>query len=199
VELFERIRRDHREEGLSVRALAVKHRVHRRTVHQALSSPVPPVRKTPEREAPALGPYQEIVGRWLRADLEVPRKQRHTARRVWQRLVDEHGAVVAESTVRAFVAEVRAELGNETTAVTVPQLHDPGGEAEVDFGELAAWIDGVFVKLWMFCMRLSASGRAFHVAFATQAQEAFLEGHRLAFEAFGGWWLGSATTTSSPR
>lgn len=123
---------------------------------------------------------------WLRDDLAVPRKQRHTARRVWQRLRDEHGAEVAESTVRAFVAEVRAELANETGAVTVPQLHDPGGEAEVDFGEFAAWVDGVWVKLWMFCMRLAASGREFHVAFSTQAQEAFLEGHRLAFEAFGG-------------
>lgn len=169
-----------------MRALAVKHRVHRRTVRQALSCAVPPERKTPEREAPALGPYREIVVGWLRADLEVPPKQRHTARRVWQRLRAEHCAEVAESTVRAFVAEVRAELSGETTAVMVPQLHDPGGEAEVDFGEFAAWIDGVLVKLWMFCMRLAASGRAFHVAFATQAQEAFLEGHRLAFEAFGG-------------
>jgi len=186
MELFERIRRDHREEGLSVRALAVKHRVHRRAVRQALGSAVPPPRKTPEREAPALGAYREIVRGWLTDDLEVAVKQRHTARRVWQRLVAEHGAVVAESTVRTFVAEVRAELTSQTKAVTVPQLHDPGGEAEVDFGELTAWVEGVLVKLWMFCMRLSASGRAFHVAFAHQAQEAFLEGHRLAFEHFGG-------------
>jgi transposase len=105
---------------------------------------------------------------------------------VWQRLVDEHGAAVAESTVRALVAEVRAELMNDTSAVTVPQLHDPGKEAEVDFGEFRAWVDGVWVKLWMFCLRLSASGRAFHVAFANQAQEAFFEGHRLAFEHLGG-------------
>lgn len=187
MEQFERIRRDHREEGLSIRALAARHRVHRRTVHQALASAVPPPRKTPEREAPALGPYREVIRRWLTDDLEVPRKQRHTARRVWQRLRDEHGAEVAESTVRAFVAEVRAELENEARAVTVPQLHDPGGEAEADFGEFAAWVGGVFIKqLWMFCMRLSASGKGFHVAFATQAQEAFLEGHRLAFEHFGG-------------
>lgn len=186
MEQFERIRRDHREEGLSIRALADKHRVHRRTVRQALASAVPPPRKTPEREAPALGPYQEIVRGWLRDDLAVGRKQRHTARRVWQRLVDEHGAEMAESTVRAFVAEVRAELTNETGSVTVPQLHDPGAEAEVDFGEFKAWVDGVLVKLWMFCLRLSASGRAFHVAFGNQAQEAFLEGHRLAFEHLGG-------------
>jgi hypothetical protein len=94
--------------------------------------------------------------------------------------------VVAESTVRAFVAEVRIELTNAVAAVTVPQLHDPGEEAEVDFGEFKAWVDGTLVKLWMFCLRLSASGRGFHVAFANQAQEAFLEGHRLAFEHLGG-------------
>ena len=186
MEQFERIRRDHREEGLSVRALAAKHRVHRRAVRQALASSVPPPRKTPERESPALGPYREIVRGWLREDLAVPRKQRHTARRVWQRLVAEHGAEVAESTVRAFVAEVRSELGNDGGSVTVAQLHYPGEEAEVDFGEFRAWIDGVLVKLWMFCLRLSASGRAFHVAFGNQAQEAFLEGHRLAFEHLGG-------------
>ena len=186
MEQFERIRRDHRDEGLSIRALAAKHRVHRRAVRQALASAVPPPRKTPEREAPALGPYREVVRGWLGDDLGVPRKQRHTARRVWQRLRDEYGAEVAESTVRAFVAEVRAELSNDTAAVTVPQLHDPGKEAEVDFGEFRAWVDGTLVKLWMFCLRLSASGRAFHVAFSNQAQEAFFEGHRLAFEALGG-------------
>ena len=186
MEQFERIRRDHREGGLSIRALADKHRVHRRTVRQALASAVPPPRKAPERESPALGPYQEIVRGWLRDDLAAPPKQRHTARRVWQRLGDEHGAEVAESTVRAFVAEVRTELSNDAAVVTVPQLHEPGEEAEVDFGEFKAWVDGTLVKLWMFCLRLSASGRGFHVAFANQAQEAFLEGHRLALEHLGG-------------
>jgi hypothetical protein len=67
----------------------------------------------------------------------------------------------------------------------VPQAHLPGAEAEVDFGEFHAVIAGVLLKLWMFVMRLSCPGRAFHVAFATQAQEAFLEGHVLALEYFG--------------
>jgi hypothetical protein len=56
----------------------------------------------------------------------------------------------------------------------------------VDFGEFHAMIAGATLKLWLFVLRLSCSGRAFHVAFATQAQEAFLEGHVLAFEHFGG-------------
>ena len=133
-----------------------------------------------------MGPYKEIVRGWLVADREAPRKQRHTARRVWQRLRDEHGADVAESTVRAFVAEVRAELDNAARAVTIPQRHEPGDEAEADFGEFEAWIGGVPMRLWMFCLRLSCSGRGFHVAFAHQAQEAFLEGHRLGLRALRG-------------
>ena len=84
-----------------------------------------------------------------------------------------------------YVARRRAELGLDNTEVMVPQSHEPGAEAEVDFGEFHAVIAGALAKLWMFVMRLSCSGRAFHVAFATQAQEAFLEGHVLAFGYFG--------------
>ena len=73
-----------------------------------------------------------------------------------------------------------------TVEVAVPQMHVPGAEAEVDFGEFyATHRRDVWIKLWMFVMRLSHSGRAFHVAFATQAQEAFLQGHVLAFAHFG--------------
>lgn len=186
VELYERIRRANRDEGLGVRALAVRFRVHRRTVREALSSATPAERKVPERTAPALGPWQGTIRGWLSDDLTAPRKQRHTAHRVWERLTHECGATVAEATVRAHVAKVRFELDNHTRAVTIPQTHGPGEEAEVDFGGFSAWIAGVLVELWMFCMRLSHSGRGFHLAFANQAQEAFLEGHVEAFEHFGG-------------
>jgi transposase len=186
VELFERIRKANREEGLGIRALAERFGVHRRTVRQALTSATPSERKVPERTAPALGPWQGTIRQWLTADLEVPRKQRHTGHRVWARLRDECGASVAESTVRAFVAEVRFELENHAFAVTVPQSHGPGEEAEVDFGGFVAYVEGTYTELWMFCMRLSHSGRGFHLAFANQAQEAFLEGHVEALEHFGG-------------
>ena len=73
-----------------------------------------------------------------------------------------------------------------TREVSIPQTHLAGAEAEVDFGEFYSTIAGLVVKCWMFVMRLSHSGKAFHIAFATQAQEAFLEGHVLAFEYFGG-------------
>jgi hypothetical protein len=96
VELFEEIRRDRRAGG-SIRELAEKHRVHRRTVRQALASAIPPPRKAyPPRPRSAIGAYAAVIDGWLLADRDAPRKQRHTARRVWQRLVAEHGAVLAE-------------------------------------------------------------------------------------------------------
>ena len=186
MELFEHIRRDRRDEGVSIRGLADRHRVHRRTVRQALRSALPPPRKQASRAAPKLGPYVEIIREWLVADLSAPRKQRHTARRVWERLVDEYGATVAEATVRAYAGRVRRELESGRSVVTIPQLHPPGEEAEVDFGGVSVWLDGVLTELSMFVMRLSHSGRAVHVCFPGEGQEAFLEGHTLALERLGG-------------
>ena len=94
--------------------------------------------------------------------------------------------MLAEVTVSRYVARRRTELGLAGVEVAVPQTHLPGAEGEVDFGEFWAVIAGAQVKCWMFVLRLSASGRAFHVAFTTQAQEAFLEGHVLGFAHLGG-------------
>lgn len=115
-------------------------------------------------------PFVEVIDGWLLADREVPRKQRHTAWRVWQRLVVEHQARLAEVRVSRYVARRRVELGLVGVEVALPQTHPAGVEGEVDFGEFYATIAGEWVKLWMFVMRLSCSGRAFHVGFTTQAQ-----------------------------
>ncbi len=104
VELFEEIRRDARREDLSIRQLAARHGVHRRTVRQALESPTPPPRKARISPAPKLNPAKPLIDAMLREDLDAPRKQRHTARRVLARLVDEHGmADLTYSTVRDYV------------------------------------------------------------------------------------------------
>ena len=186
VELFEQIRKDSRAEGSSIRQLAERHGVHRRTVRQALVSAVPPPRRAyPPRPRPAIDPYVQVIDAWLLADKGVPRKQRHTGRRVWQRLVAEHGADGVGGDGVTVCGPPPSRAGPGPAVVSVPQAHLPGAEAEVDFGEFHAMATGVMVKLWLFVLRLSCSGRAFHVAFATQAQEAFLEGHVLAFEYFG--------------
>jgi transposase len=197
VEQFESIRRDARQ-GMGIRALARKHRVHRRAVRQALASAVPPERKQPVRAAPVLGVWKPLIRAWVRADQELPAKQRHTARRIWQRLVAEHGARVGESTVGKYVAVVRRELAGGVAQVTVPQAHRPGAEAEVDFGKLHVWLEGALTVVWLFVMRLSCSGRAFHVAFGNQSQEAFFEGHVLGFAHFGGY-AGDLVKRRPPR
>ena len=127
----------------------------------------------------------------LRSDLDAPKKQRHTARRILARLVDEHGAIgLSYSTVRDHVRKRRpqilAEAGRPLELGYVPQTHPPGTEAEVDFHDLWVVLRGVKTKTALFTMRLSYSGRAAHRAFLTQGQEAFLEGHVRAFERMGG-------------
>ena len=186
MELFEQIRRDRDRDGLSTRALAVKYGVHRRAVRQALASPVPPVKRSPVwRPAPKLGAFHALIDAWLEADRDAPRKQRHTARRVWQRLVEEHGAVVSERQVSRYVRARRRELGDVGEAF-VPQHHEPGAEAEVDWGEAWAVIDGQRVKVHLFQLRLCHSGAAFAGAFLRETQQAFLEAHADAFEYLGG-------------
>ncbi|MEZ2390717.1 IS21 family transposase [bacterium RCC_150] len=190
VELFARIRRDARVHGLSIRALAREHNVSRRTVRQALATAEPPERKTPARRAPKLGPLKTAIDAMLLADLDAPRKQRHTAQRVFDRLVDEHQAVISYSSVRQYVkarrASIAVESGNAPVEAFVPQEHAPGGEAEVDFGDVWVDLDGVRTRCYMFAFRLSHFGKSVHRIYPTCAQEAFLEGHIEAFNAIGG-------------
>lgn len=186
VQLYEQIRRVHEREELSIRALARRFGVHRRDVRAALESAVPEPRKTPERAAPKMDEFKAVIDGWLEADRSLPRKQRHTARRVWQRLVEEHDADVGESTVRRYVKTVRERQETPLIEVAVPQHHRLGAEGEVDFGSIHVYLAGVLTEVAMFVMRLSASGRSFPVAYLNEAQEVFLDGHVRAFAHFGG-------------
>jgi len=187
VELFEQIRRARRREpGVTIRELARRFGTHRRTVREALTSAVPAPRQPVTRSSPVMEPWKVTIDGWLEADREAPRKQRHTARRVWQRLVDEHQAQVGESTVRRYVADVRRRHPTVLAEVMVPQWHPLGAEAEVEFGKVHVVVGGVGIDGWMFVMRLSASGRGFHRVYLNQAQQAFLDGHVRAFEHFDG-------------
>ena len=186
MEQFEAIRRDHAREGLSIRELAKRHGVHRRAVRQALDSAVPPGKRAPDvRSAPVLGAYHAIIDAWIEADKDAPRKQRHTARRIYQRLVEEHGAEVSERQVCRYVRKRRRQLG-EVGEVCVPLFSDAGIEAEVDWGEAKIRLRGELVEAHLFLMRACFSGASFVIAFQDESQQAFLEGHVAAFEFYGG-------------
>ena len=153
-----------------------------------MESPVPPPRKRPEgRPAPKLGEYRELIDEWLIADLVAPRKQRHTAKRIWRRLVDEHGADVAEVTVRQHVRKRRRELGLTVGAgvrAAGPRARR-GRRRSTGARPRSSWRArgrGCTVSSCASCF----SGAAFTMASPVETQQAFLEGHALAFDWFGG-------------
>jgi transposase len=195
VEVFELIRRDRMADPLvSGRELARRHGVARRTVKAALACAVPPKRKPQVRgRRSVLEPVRSVVDEMLRSDLSAPRKQKHTIERICQRLAIEHDfAEASYSAVRNYVARRRPEIiaeardGHGHLQGMVPQVHAPGQEAEVDFCEAFAVVAGKPMKCYLFTLRLSYSGRSVHRAYASQGQEAFMEGHAEAFRVLGG-------------
>lgn len=189
VELYAAIRRDHRG-GMSMRDLERKHGVTWRTVRKALDSSWPEPRKKLPPRATRLDPYKPVIDEILRADLDAPRKQRHTVTRIFHRLVEEHGADVSYGVVRYYVAgrkpEILVESGKAPLEAFVPQTHLPGHEAEVDFGDVTVRLAGELVTCYLFSFRLSYSGKAVHRVFASCGQEAFFEGHVHALRTLGG-------------
>ena len=186
VELFELIRRDYYVEGYSIRHIARQRQVHRRMVRQALAAALPPQRKAPVREPWVLTrALRQLIDRWLAADREAPPKQRHTAIRVYQRLVSEHGYTGAAVTVRLYVSQQRRRSSLPAEAF-VPQSYGPGQEAQVDWYEAAVEFPAGRRTVQFFVMRACFSGREFHWACWRQTQQAFLEAQVAAFTYFGG-------------
>jgi transposase len=187
VELFEQIRREYEHGGGTIRGIPKKLGIHRRMVREAVLRAVPVERKTPVRERPKLEPAMAFIDAILEADRRAPRKQRHTAHRIWCRIRAEMPEVeVAESTIRCHVRERKIKLGLTRKETFIPQSYSWGAEAQVDWYEAYAEICGERQKAYLFCMRSMASGGAFHRAFPHASQQAFLEAHEMAFAYFGG-------------
>ncbi|MBU1495121.1 MAG: IS21 family transposase [Actinobacteria bacterium] len=176
VELFEAIRKEHFDDGKGIRRIARKRKIHRRTVRAAIDSAIPPPRKPTDREPPVLTrALRLVVDGWLTEDRKAPRKQRHTAKRVFDRLRREQEYTGAASTVRKYVSRRKREIGLSGKA-HVPLTHEPGQEGEVDWYEAEVDFPWGRQTMQFFQMRACFSGREFHRAFPRQTQRAFLEG-----------------------
>lgn len=187
MELFEEIRREYRFGVGTIQGVAKKLQTHRRMVRQALASAIPPERKTPARSSPKLEAVREFIDGILQSDLEAPRKQRHTAHRIYERIRQEHPEVlVAESTVRRYVRRRKEEVGLAARETFVPQSYDWGSEAQVDWYEAAVDFEEGRQTAHFLTMRSMAGGGAFHTAYFHATQQAFLEAHERAFHYFGG-------------
>ena len=169
-------------EGNSRREAARVFGLSRDTIAKMCRYAAPPgyVRTKPV-ERPKLGPLIPVIDAILDADKTAPTKQRHTAKRIFERLRDEHGFAGGYTVVKDYVRLARTR----SREVFVPLAHPPG-HAQVDFGECVGVIGGVRMKLHVFCFDLPQSDACFVKAYAAETTEAFLDGHVSAFAFFGG-------------
>ena len=182
VESYAAVRRFVFVEGHSRREAARVFGLNRETVAKMCRFSLPPgyTRKEPAAK-PKLGPLLPVIDAILEADRTAPVKQRHTAKRIFERLRDEHGFAGGYTVVKDHVRLCRAR-GRETF---VPLAH-PAGHAQVDFGEAVDVIGGVRQKIPFLCMDLPQSDACFVKAYPRETTEAFLDGHVSAFAFFGG-------------
>ena len=169
-------------DGESKRSVQRRYKIHWKTLQKILNQPEPPgYRQSKPRAKKKLGPFLPVIEEILRQDQQAPPKQRHTAKRIFERLRDEHGYAGGLTVVKEAV-QARRQQHSE---VFVPLAHRPG-EAQVDFGHAEITLDGVPTKVALFVMTLPYSDALFCCAFPRECTEAFLEGHRRAFDFFGG-------------
>ena len=177
VEVYLRVRRAVMVEGMSIREAAREFGLHRDTVRKMLEYSVPPGyrRQTPPKR-PKLEPLVGVIDRILEDDRGVARKQRHTAKRIFQRLREEYGFDGGYTIVKDYVREHR----RQTKEMFVPLSHPPG-HAQCDFGEALVVIGGVEQKAHCFVIDLPHSDGCFVKAYPAETTEAFLDGHVSAF------------------
>ena len=184
VEEREEVRRAYLIYRKTQRQIAREMGLSRKTVRKAIADAEPSTYTlSGPRPAPVLDEYKAYIEALLAEAERMPRKQRYTGRKIFE-LLKVEGFAGAESTVRAYIG--RQRRGKQRTPVYLPLEFDPGMDAQTDWGEAVVDIAGERVTVQLFVMRLCYSRRMFVMAFPSQQQEAFFEGHAQAFAFFGG-------------
>lgn len=182
VDLYGKVRFAVQIEGISKRAAAARYGIDPKTVDKMMEFSVPPgYRRTKPPVRPKLDPYVAIIDKILADDKTKPKRQQHTAKRIFERLRDEHGFAGGVTIVKDYVAGWR----QRSQEVFVPLVHPPG-HAQVDFGEALAVIGGDERKIHFLAYDLPHSDACFVIAYPAETTEAFCDGHVKAFEFFGG-------------
>jgi transposase len=182
MEIWSEIRRRVLSGELSMRAACSEYGLNFRTVSKIVHHPEPPTFHGPRtRPKPILGPYLPIIGQILEDDQHAPPKQRHSGRRIYERLRDEHDYPGCASIVRDAI---RAYKQSQAEAF-VPLLHPPG-EAQADFGRAEVVVARCRHKAALFVLTLPFSNARFGCLFPRECAETFHEGHARAFAFFAG-------------
>jgi transposase len=192
MEQWTKIRLQVEHEGLSIREVQRRTGLHFKTIKKILANPEPPPFDCPERAKPKIGPFLERIAGIVAEDKSLKKKQRHTAKRIFERLQEEGytGGYTA-------VKDVVRDLKRTSQEVFVALMHRPG-EAQMDFGQALVKMDGVLRKVLFFAMALPYSDAMFVAAYPRENTETFQDGHVRAFEFFGGV-CPRASVTITPR
>jgi transposase len=182
MEQWTEIRRRVLVEGLSRREACQIYKLHWKTLQKILFNAEPPgYRRIQPVRRPKIEPMLPIIHQILEADRSAPKKQRHTAKRIWERLRDEHGFTGKTTIVRCAIRDWRATQKE----VFLPLSHPPG-EAQVDFGFAKVVVAGVETQIALFVLSLPYSDAVYCQVFPRECTETFQEGHVRAFAFFGG-------------
>ena len=182
VDLYGRVRHSVLIEGISQREAARIFGIDPRTVAKMLAFSVPPGYRRRQRVCrPKLDAFTGIIDQILEADKLVPKKQRHTSKRVFERLRDDHNFIGGITIVKDYIFTAK----QRQQEMFIPLTHPPG-HAQADFGEALAVIGGVEQKIHVLVMDLPHSDACFLKAYPAETTEAFCDAHVAAFAFFGG-------------
>lgn len=183
---YEMIRTGCRVYGQNISEMARMTGHSRNTIKKAIRGEPWGYKERAHQPFPVLDKYLAVIDGWLMGDKDKPKKQSHTARRVYNRLVEEHGYKGSEPTVRRYVRFAKMALGIDTPYVFIPCDPEAGHEGEADWGTATAILAGEEIRVKFFCMRSKYSGKPFVRFYYCERQQAFFDAHIHAFSFFGG-------------